>query len=241
MELTYCAAAADIFKNLTENLGFRVLKFEISAQYGLTGYHPDLAIDGPLFAPHLARAAELGLTVTVDTGVMGTESFQIEGLCHIRDRHPGLTLVVAHTLFPSPVDGRNEERLALLHRLVGENVYFDVANLALHQAPQRDYVRAAMDIVGADHMMWGTDCPGVFRKRSYRELVADISNNGIVMTGGGSLVEGFDKLITARTGIHTVVAENAISCVAEGTGKSLDSLNAMQDGTVNLSRRRQMN
>ena len=78
-------------------------------------------------------------------------------------------------------------------------------------------------------------------ERTPPEVVADISNNGIVMTGGGSLVDGFDKLITARTGIHTVVAEDAISCVAEGTGKSLDSLGDMQDGTVNLSRRRQMN
>lgn len=78
-------------------------------------------------------------------------------------------------------------------------------------------------------------------ERTPPELVADVSNNGIVMTGGGSLVDGFDKLITARTGIHTVVAEDAISCVAEGTGKSLDSLGDMQDGTVNLSRRRQMN
>ena len=60
-------------------------------------------------------------------------------------------------------------------------------------------------------------------ERTPPELVADISNNGIVMTGGGSLVDGFDKLITARTGIHTVVAEDAISCVAKGTGKSLDS------------------
>ena len=78
-------------------------------------------------------------------------------------------------------------------------------------------------------------------ERTPPELVADISDNGIVMTGGGSLVDGFDKLITARTGIHTVVAEDAISCVVEGTGKSLDSLGDMQDGTVNLSRRRQMN
>ena len=78
-------------------------------------------------------------------------------------------------------------------------------------------------------------------ERTPPELVADISSNGIVMTGGGSLVEGFDKLVEARTGIHTVVAENAISCVAIGTGKSLDSLGSMQDGTVNLSRRRQMN
>ena len=77
-------------------------------------------------------------------------------------------------------------------------------------------------------------------ERTPPELVADISTNGIVMTGGGSLVSGFDKLVTARTGIHTVIADDAISCVALGTGKSLDSLNAMQDGTMNLSRRKQM-
>ena len=74
-------------------------------------------------------------------------------------------------------------------------------------------------------------------ERTPPELVADIANNGIVMTGGGSLVDGFDKLITARTGIHTVVAENAISCVAIGTGKSLDSVHEMNDGTVNLPHR----
>ena len=73
------------------------------------------------------------------------------------------------------------------------------------------------------------------------ELVADISSNGIVMTGGGSLIRGFDKLVTARTGIHTVVAENAIQCVAEGTGKSLESVGEMKDGTMNLSRRKQIN
>ena len=71
--------------------------------------------------------------------------------------------------------------------------------------------------------------------------MADISTNGIVMTGGGSLLWGFDKLIEAHTGIETHVAEDAISCVAEGTGKSLDSLDQMQDGTMNLSRRKQMN
>ena len=69
-------------------------------------------------------------------------------------------------------------------------------------------------------------------ERTPPELVADVSTNGIIMTGGGSLVYGFDKLVTARTGIHTTVADDAISCVVLGTGKSLDSLNAMQDGTM---------
>ena len=78
-------------------------------------------------------------------------------------------------------------------------------------------------------------------ERTPPELVADVSTNGIMMTGGGSLVYGFDKLITSRTGIATAVAENAIACVAEGTGKSLDMITDMQDGTINLSRRRQIN
>ncbi len=77
-------------------------------------------------------------------------------------------------------------------------------------------------------------------ERTAPELVGDIATNGIVMTGGGSLIYGFDKLIEAKTGIVTRVADDAISCVAYGTGKSLDSIGAMQDGTMNLSRRKQM-
>ena len=77
-------------------------------------------------------------------------------------------------------------------------------------------------------------------ERTPPELVADISTNGIIMTGGGSLVQGFDKLIESRTGIETHVADDAISCVAHGTGKSLDWVNDMQDGTMNISRSRQM-
>ena len=77
-------------------------------------------------------------------------------------------------------------------------------------------------------------------ERTPPELVGDISTNGIVMTGGGSMIWGFDSLIQAKTGIDTRVAENAISCVALGTGAALDNLSSMQDGTLNLSRRKQV-
>ena len=77
-------------------------------------------------------------------------------------------------------------------------------------------------------------------ERTPPELTGDISTNGIVMTGGGALIWGFDKLIAAKTGIPTRVAEDAISCVALGTGNCLENLDKMQDGTMNLSRRRQM-
>ena len=77
-------------------------------------------------------------------------------------------------------------------------------------------------------------------ERTPPELVADISTNGIVMTGGGSLVWGFDKLIESHTGIETYIADDAISCVAQGTGKSLEWIGNMQDGTMNISRSKQM-
>ena len=75
-------------------------------------------------------------------------------------------------------------------------------------------------------------------ERTPPELLGDILRNGIVMTGGGSLLYGFDKLITRVTGIQTRVAKDAVSCVAIGTGKSLDYLDMFPEGTINLSKER---
>jgi rod shape-determining protein MreB len=77
-------------------------------------------------------------------------------------------------------------------------------------------------------------------ERTPPELVADISENGISMSGGGSLIWGFDRLVAARTGIETSVVDDAISCAAYGAGKTLLKLGEMEDGMINLARRRQM-
>lgn len=66
-------------------------------------------------------------------------------------------------------------------------------------------------------------------ERTPPELSADISDRGIVMTGGGSLVYGFDKLLQKRTGIDVFIAEDAVSCVALGTGKVLDNLEILEE------------
>ena len=72
------------------------------------------------------------------------------------------------------------------------------------------------------------------------ELVADVSKNGIVLTGGGSLIWGMDRIIHERTEIPCMVADNAESCVALGCGKSLNWINSMQEGTINIARRKLM-
>jgi len=65
-------------------------------------------------------------------------------------------------------------------------------------------------------------------ERTPPELAADISDRGIYMTGGGCLVDGLDKLIQQQTGINVMIAEDAVSCVALGTGKALDNLDTLE-------------
>ena len=64
-------------------------------------------------------------------------------------------------------------------------------------------------------------------ERTPPELISDISDKGIYMTGGGSLVDGLDKLLQEKTGINVMIAQDAISCVALGTGKALDNLDVL--------------
>lgn len=54
------------------------------------------------------------------------------------------------------------------------------------------------------------------------ELSADILDHGIMLTGGGALLRGLDKLIAQETGMPVNVAEHPLDCVAEGTGRMLD-------------------
>ncbi len=72
------------------------------------------------------------------------------------------------------------------------------------------------------------------------ELVGDIAKNGITLTGGGSQLWGMDRLLTERTEIICTVADDADSCVAYGCGKSLAWINHMQEGPINIARKRAM-
>ena len=60
------------------------------------------------------------------------------------------------------------------------------------------------------------------------ELAADIMDHGIMMTGGGALLKNLDKLISSETGMPVMVADDALSCVGEGTGKSLENLTLLK-------------
>ena len=72
------------------------------------------------------------------------------------------------------------------------------------------------------------------------ELVSDIAETGITLTGGGSQLWGMDKFLTAQTSIMCTLADDADSCVAYGCGKSLAWINHMQEGPINIAKKRIM-
>ena len=76
-------------------------------------------------------------------------------------------------------------------------------------------------------------------ERTPPELSADIVNKGILLTGGGVLLHGFDMLLSERTGLPVHIAEDPVSCVALGAGKALSMLNILQ-GAQSFAVRRAM-
>ena len=92
-----------------------------------------------------------------------------------------------------------------------------------------DEMMAALD----EAMITITEAVHNVLEKTPPELAADISNSGIVLTGGGALLYGIDKRIEDRTGIKVRIADDPKSCVAIGTGTALDSLRALEGNSLN--------
>lgn len=68
------------------------------------------------------------------------------------------------------------------------------------------------------------DAVKISLERTPPELAADIMDRGIVLTGGGALLKNLDTLLSNETGMPVIVAENALDCVAIGTGRALENI-----------------
>ncbi len=69
-------------------------------------------------------------------------------------------------------------------------------------------------------------------ERTPPELAADIADKGIVLTGGGALLENIDVLLREETGLPVMLAEDPMTAVVMGCGRSLDELDLLKDVTV---------
>ncbi len=70
------------------------------------------------------------------------------------------------------------------------------------------------------------------------ELASDIMEKGIILAGGGALIQNLDKLLSTETGMPVYVAEEPLDCVVRGTGKTLEDLERLKTVLVNSRKRR---
>ncbi len=71
------------------------------------------------------------------------------------------------------------------------------------------------------------------------ELAADVMDHGIMMTGGGALLSNLDRLLANETGMPVLVSEDALSCVGEGTGRSLENIELLKRVVMTSKKLRQ--
>lgn len=115
-----------------------------------------------------------------------------------------------------------------------EQVFMDVTGRNLVSGLPRTVTVSSEEMIEAleEPVQDIVECVHSVLERTPPELAADISEQGICMTGGGALLYGFDKLIQERTKIAVYIADDAISCVALGTGKALESLDVYSKASV---------
>jgi len=179
----YARQAMELFRHFTDELNYRIVKFEISERWGLSGIHPELSLTSPRFDPVWEWAQRRGVTVVVDTGPRGDVNWRTDTIAQVMRCYPGLRMVVAHALFPC-ADGCNDMRLRMLEAVAGANCYFDVSNLVSgdEEYPypgSQAYLRRLVDLAGADHMMWGSDLPGTLCRSDYRALYSCLADSGV--------------------------------------------------------------
>jgi predicted TIM-barrel fold metal-dependent hydrolase len=175
--------AANLFETIITSGGFRAVKLECSEATGLCGLHPDARLDA-LELNWLWQALEQrGVVLTFDLGAVGSRSYQTEAVRMIAETYPRLKIVIAHLGQPTP---QAEADPALWTQWQAQielgqlpNVWFDSAALIAY-LPHEEYpyptaaryLRLAVERIGADRIMWGSDQPGTLTHLTYRQYVA---------------------------------------------------------------------
>jgi len=196
--------ARETFHHCVEKFGFRVVKFELSEDAGLTGLYPDLRLDEPELAWFWEEAEARDLVVTLDLGYIGSRSYQTDAVRNVLAEHSALRIVIAHLAHP-PVSRPDDAALNELWRdqlLLARDgkVWFDLAALPVYSRTEdypyptaQRYVREAVELIGVDRLMWGTDIPGLLSHATYRQLLdfvarhcAFLSKAGLAKVLGGN-------------------------------------------------------
>jgi len=171
------------FEQLFAEPVFRAVKLECSLAGGYCGIYPHARLDDPALSWLWHELERRALVLTLDLGAVGSRSYQTAAVRAIAERHPGLQIVIAHLAQPAPALAGDAELRRLwveqidLARL--PNVAFDSSALPYYFAAEgypfpsaERYLRLAIERIGPDKLLWGTDIPGLYSYATYPQLVA---------------------------------------------------------------------
>lgn len=158
------------------------VKLECSEATGLCGVHPGARIDHPDLGMLWAELERRGLVLTLDLGAIGSASYQTRAVHVIAARHPGLKIVIAHLGQPRPEAEGDPAAWRLWQAQIDlghlPNVWFDTAALPAYASDEGypfptagRYLRWALERIGPEKVLWGTDIPGLLAHATYPQLV----------------------------------------------------------------------
>ncbi len=167
----------EIIHNYFERDGFRVAKFEVSSGGGLMGANDPFVLDGPRFSEVVKVVNDHKGVLVLDVGDPDMDSHQTMALMRLADKFPDLKLVCCHLL--APQERFHDAWKAELSILKMPNVYFDISSVPKITEPGEGkypypvavkWIKEAMEILGNDRLMWGTDAPLAATQDSYEHL-----------------------------------------------------------------------
>ena len=111
-----------------------------------------------------------------------------------------------------------------------EEEYYEIRGRGIVDGLPKNQIISSSEIIEALREVLGEIIEAIRQtlEKTPPELASDIMANGIVMTGGGSLLYGLDELISRETGTPVVIANDPIDCVAYGTGVVLDEIDVLK-------------
>lgn len=179
----FCKNKELIAKNLFENLQFKIIKMEVSNTSGLMANHDTISLSGKKMRWIYELCKKYKLICVIDIGRPGNDCHQVKNLRKMIKKYSDVTFVVCH--LASHQKGQYDLFKKNISLLNIPNCYFDLAALPNNTREEYpytnalDYIKLAIDIVGEDKLMWGSDMPCALTKADYDMFIKYIMESDI--------------------------------------------------------------
>ncbi|MGA2240338.1 MAG: amidohydrolase family protein [Candidatus Bathyarchaeia archaeon] len=161
---------------------FCAAKIELTDNWGLNALHPGVVLDDPQVSWLYGELERREFVLVLDLGSVGSRSYQTRAVRGIAEEHPNLKVVICHLAQPTP-DAEADHRLwRMWEDQIGlgklRNVWFDTAAVCAYVRDEGfpfptagRYFKMAVERIGPQKIIWGTDMPMTLDFMTYPELV----------------------------------------------------------------------